>query len=80
MDGHFLPAGVSYHKDDFEIALNVSTQTIVSTNPVAAALDEANFRDPFLFKPERWLEKSSTDNLAASQPFSMGPRGCLGRR
>ena len=33
-----------------------------------------------MFKPERWLDKDSVDNLEASQPFSLGPRGCLGRR
>ncbi|PVI03628.1 benzoate 4-monooxygenase cytochrome P450 [Periconia macrospinosa] len=51
----------------------------VSTNPVATCLDPSNFRDPFTFKPERWLEHNGYDNLDASQPFSIGPRGCLGR-
>ena len=55
-------------------------QTIVSANPVAAGLDPANFEDPFAFKPERWLHKTGKDNLEASQPFSLGARGCLGRR
>ncbi|KAL9583824.1 MAG: hypothetical protein Q9203_004916 [Teloschistes exilis] len=54
--------------------------TVVAVNPVAAALTTANFSDPFKFKPERWLGEHSRDNLDAVQPFSMGPRGCLGRR
>ncbi|KAK4210840.1 cytochrome P450 [Rhypophila decipiens] len=72
VDGIFLPAG-----------------TIVSTNPVAAGLSSENWEDPFTFKPERWLpqqqsgsKKTDTTNkdiLAASQPFSLGARGCLGR-
>lgn len=31
------------------------------------------------FKPERWLGENTVDDQEASQPFSMGPRGCLGR-
>lgn len=53
--------------------------TVVSTNPVAASLDPANFQDPHTFKPERWLAKNERDVLGASQPFSLGPRGCIGR-
>ncbi|KAL4978762.1 benzoate 4-monooxygenase cytochrome P450 [Aspergillus desertorum] len=53
--------------------------TIVSTNPLAASLDAANFKAPYDFKPERWLGKNEQDILDASQPFSLGPRGCLGR-
>lgn len=56
-------------------------QTVVSTSPMAAGLDEANFHEPFSFKPERWLESGAThDQLEASQPFSLGSRGCLGRK
>jgi cytochrome P450 len=55
-------------------------QTIVSTNPVAAGLYSRNWEDPYSFKPERWLGANEKDILAASQPFSLGPRGCLGRK
>ncbi|KAK2030383.1 cytochrome P450 [Colletotrichum zoysiae] len=37
------------------------------------------FSDPNSFKPERWTDPESTDTREASQPFSMGPRGCLGQ-
>ncbi|KAI1169144.1 putative cytochrome P450 [Nemania serpens] len=53
--------------------------TIVSTNPLAASLDARNFKDPLVFKPERWLDANLEDVTEASQPFSLGPRGCLGR-
>lgn len=53
--------------------------TVVSTSPIGASLDPSNFKDPFRFKPERWLSTTTKDDLAASQPFSMGPRGCIGR-
>lgn len=59
---------------------NRMVKTVVSTNPVAASLDARNFKDPLSFKPERWLGDNKTDKLDASQPFSLGPRGCLGRR
>ncbi|KAI3322259.1 cytochrome P450 [Xylariaceae sp. AK1471] len=64
VDGYFLPAGI-----------------IVSTNPVAASLGSGNFSHPMEFRPERWLggDGAGKDILAATQPFSLGPRGCLGR-
>jgi hypothetical protein len=40
-----------------------------------------NFKDPYSFIPERWMDKkNSTDKLGASNPFSLGPRGCIGRK
>lgn len=51
----------------------------MSVNPVAACLSAQNFDAPLEFRPERWLEKNLVDDHEASQPFSMGPRGCLGR-
>ncbi|KAL9123064.1 MAG: hypothetical protein Q9187_000391 [Circinaria calcarea] len=53
--------------------------TIVSTNPVAASLSSKHFEAPLSFRPERWLGVNKTDQLEATQPFSLGPRGCLGR-
>lgn len=52
--------------------------TPVTIAPMVAALDPANFKDPLAFKPERWLGKGE-DILDASQPFSLGPRGCAGK-
>ena len=39
-----------------------------------------NFRDPYEFAPERWLddERYKDDRKKALQPFSLGPRNCLG--
>ncbi|KAI4217471.1 MAG: hypothetical protein LQ351_000066 [Letrouitia transgressa] len=53
--------------------------TVVSTNPLAAGLSPVNFKDPLEFKPERWLGTNETDITEATQPFSLGARGCLGR-
>lgn len=44
---------------------------------------EDNFKDPWSFVPERWLEKRPAryvdDNHKVFQPFSFGARGCIGR-
>jgi cytochrome P450 len=64
VDGHFLPGG-----------------TTVSTCMWAATHAEDNFKDAYEFRPERWLDKANaTDKLGASNPFSLGPRGCIGRK
>jgi cytochrome P450 len=41
-----------------------------------------NFKDPDAFIPERWLKdpQYATDDLGASQPFSFGPRNCIGKK
>ncbi|KAF7563556.1 hypothetical protein G7046_g563 [Stylonectria norvegica] len=61
--GEFIPGGAT-----------------VSTCMWAATHTEDNFKDAYEFRPERWLNKEeSTDKLAASNAFSLGPRGCIGR-
>ncbi|KAH6673039.1 pisatin demethylase [Halenospora varia] len=63
VDGHFVPGG-----------------TTVSVGMWAATHSERNFKDPYVFRPERWMDKeNSMDKLGASNPFSLGPRGCIGR-
>ncbi|KAE8361745.1 cytochrome P450 [Aspergillus caelatus] len=51
----------------------------VYTSAWTVTHDARYFHDPYTFKPERWLDPNCTDNKEASQPFSLGPRGCLGR-
>jgi len=65
VDGYFIPKGV-----------------VVSTSSWAAVHDPKNFHEPWAFKPERWLdgECKEKDVREASQPFSLGPRACLGRK
>lgn len=64
--------------------------TAVSVSQFAAYHSEENFVDADAFIPERWLdeatgadaatvEKFRHDRRAALQPFSFGPRACLGR-
>lgn len=49
----------------------VAPQWVINRNP-------DNFHDPETFDPERWITENS-DKKRASQPFSLGPRQCIGR-
>ncbi|CAG8952979.1 hypothetical protein HYFRA_00003168 [Hymenoscyphus fraxineus] len=53
--------------------------TEVYTSAWTVTHDSRYFKDPMDFKPERWIDPESQDIKEASQPFSLGPRGCLGR-
>ncbi|KAI1854401.1 hypothetical protein JX265_012435 [Neoarthrinium moseri] len=64
IDGHYLPEG-----------------TTVAVAPWAAVRSPLHFSDPEKFDPERWLghKRYAHDKFHASQPFSLGPRGCIGK-
>ena len=73
IDGEFIPAGM-----------------VVGTPHYAIHHNSAYYPDPFSFIPERWIatssapEKAVTEaDVAAAQsafcPFSIGPRGCIGK-
>lgn len=63
VDGHWVPEGTS-----------------VAVSSWAAAHNPANFTDCDSFIPERWIDKSYDSDLKkAAQPFSLGPRGCIGK-
>ncbi|KAK5688274.1 hypothetical protein LTS10_000252 [Elasticomyces elasticus] len=55
--------------------------TTVGVQSWSATHDPANFPQPFEMIPERWLGdgEGPKSQLQASQPFSLGPRGCLGK-
>ena len=52
----------------------------VSCNIMATARSTRYWENPNEFIPERWLDPRNTDNRAASNPFSLGPRACLGKK
>ena len=63
VSGHFVPEG-----------------TTVSVCMWASTHSERNFEDPYTFNPDRYLNREkTTDKWGASNAFSMGPRGCIGR-
>jgi cytochrome P450 len=57
--------------------------TTVSVHAWSATHCATNWSNPESFIPERWLEEESKnfagDRKDASQPFSLGPRGCIGK-
>ncbi|KAI3553090.1 cytochrome P450 [Colletotrichum abscissum] len=59
----------------------VPEDTTVSVYQWAMYHSEKNFRDPFGFHPERWMQDPvfASDDKEAFQPFHVGPRNCIGR-
>ncbi|KAF9637455.1 putative cytochrome p450 protein [Lasiodiplodia theobromae] len=61
----------------------VPGNTAVGIHQYAQFHSPANFADPEVFAPERFLEtgdpKWENDRRDALQPFSFGPRNCIGR-
>lgn len=60
----------------------IPSGTRVSIHHYSTYRDPANFKSPDRFLPERWLGVDDTyesDKRDALQPFSFGPRNCLGQ-
>lgn len=60
-------------------------QIAVGVNQFTAGSMEWNFKYARSFIPERWLESAKdsefrNDDKAAIQPFSYGPRSCIGKK
>lgn len=62
--GDYIPGGVS-----------------LAVNQWSANHSKLNFRRPYDFLPQRWMgdEEFADDKRKAMQPFSVGPRNCIGR-
>ncbi|KAJ5219975.1 cytochrome P450 [Penicillium chermesinum] len=75
--GHALPR----YSNGFELhGKYIPPGVEVFSSPWTIAHDPEYFKDPMEFKPERWLDPDSTDLKEASQPFSIGPNACIGKR
>jgi len=60
---------------------NVPAGTWIIMELYATARSEKYFKEPLVFKPERWLRENKDENHAfSSLPFGFGTRMCLGRR
>ncbi|TLS22076.1 uncharacterized protein PpBr36_09391 [Pyricularia pennisetigena] len=57
--------------------------TRVAVHHLATYRNEKNFKNPWSFVPERWLPEGAdvygSDRKEALQPFSTGPRNCMGK-
>lgn len=55
--------------------------TIVYSHNLATYRNPRNFRKPDEFIPERWTDDEyASDVKHALNPFSLGPRACLGKK
>ena len=73
------PSSVRHDMTDHSLLLR---QTAVSVWHWASYHSEANFLEPFSYRPERFLQdpKFANDKFDMLQPFSVGPRNCVGRK
>ena len=55
--------------------------TTIGVHHLATYRSEAHFKHAYEFRPERWLgdPEFKDDHLDALEPFSVGPRNCLGK-
>ncbi|KAF3764123.1 hypothetical protein M406DRAFT_291163 [Cryphonectria parasitica EP155] len=78
-----IPRAISSNPDRGQIVCGcwVPSGTRVSVHPYAAYHSSANFKNPELFAPERWLgdDTYKDDKRDVLQPFSFGPRNCIGQ-
>ncbi|KAF4953939.1 hypothetical protein FSARC_12295 [Fusarium sarcochroum] len=72
---------LSPHQGEFVNGYWLPAKTSVSVPHWSAYRSSVNFQDPDLFVPERWLGEAtySIDQKNVLQPFSYGPRNCIGR-
>ncbi|KAF2451159.1 putative RNA polymerase II mediator complex component Srb8 [Karstenula rhodostoma CBS 690.94] len=72
-------------KGDTYAGFFVPGGTSISIRPHVLLHSEEYFKNAWSFSPERWLSSEkrpkeyANDNLSASQPFSVGPTGCIGK-
>jgi cytochrome P450 len=58
----------------------VPPKTCVYVTQWSTYQNEKNFKDAYQFIPERWTDvEFASDDKSALQPFSVGPRNCLGK-
>jgi len=78
--GKFVPEGVNIQRS-IPLPKLTSSQTSLGVTQWAANHSARNFRDHDAFHPERWLDHADfvDDKRNARQPFSYGPRNCIGK-
>ncbi|KAK4609215.1 Cytochrome P450 monooxygenase AKT7 [Fulvia fulva] len=72
-----LPGGITIDSHP------IPSGTIVGVPHYSIHHNASYYPSPFTFNPSRWLGTSSPDSVALAQsafcPFSVGPRGCIGK-
>ncbi|GME25720.1 Averantin hydroxylase [Neofusicoccum parvum] len=80
----YLKAVIDEGKGDVIEGRWVPGGTAVGVHQLSAGRMESNFRHAKSFIPERWLplakdSEFANDDRSAAQPFSYGPRNCIGQ-
>ncbi|KAF2488652.1 cytochrome P450 [Lophium mytilinum] len=57
----------------------IAGNTTVSVPTYSLHHDADLFKDPWTYRPERWLEENAAELQSVFIPFSAGGRGCIGR-
>jgi cytochrome P450 len=85
--GHYLPPKVSTFyvdtEDEHYWLIELARQAIVGISQYTLFRNPNYFAFPDSFTPERWSEEDTrfaNDKKHLFQPFSFGPRNCLGRK
>ncbi|KAF1968463.1 cytochrome P450, partial [Bimuria novae-zelandiae CBS 107.79] len=83
-----LPVGDQGHEEHLVVDGHlIPARTWVGVNAWTIHHNEEYFPEPFIFKPERWLDEEHTSDAIAARkklrevfsPFSVGPRSCIGK-
>ncbi len=86
--GHYVAGGVSLKVHSVVVSRGrelTRGQSLVEVQPWSINHSSDNWTDPWKFNPDRFLRgedeaRKTGDILEASQPFSWGPRNCIGRK
>ena len=60
------------------VPVSKGTGLVLSVFP--SQYSEKYFKEPFVFRPERWEKECSQVPQVAVLGFSFGPRGCIGKQ
>jgi cytochrome P450 len=84
IDGEFIPEGVSLKKILTTMGHTNVHQTSVSGAHYSTYHSASHFKDADAFIPDRWLHPTNkefeSDCRGVCQPFSLGPRNCIGQK
>jgi cytochrome P450 len=82
--GHWVPPNVRPVAHEWRNRILTSVQTTVGVPQWTINKSITHWASPEVFAPERWLEdrpkEYKDDKRAAMNAFSLGPRGCIGKK
>ena len=67
-------------EDNYILDLPIKKGTVVNFQPVGTHFSTKYFKDPFVFRPERWESECDSLHPFAVCGWSAGPRSCIGKQ